>query len=156
MALVTDEVVSAVVGIRRGETTVDLLDAIALRDVGRSLSLLPHVLSQPKVTGVQIVMLLATQTLALAWGRAQRDGGWSTSQLSRGYIDYIRSTSAFTGRPWGEAAAVWSRAVSAWSGEELRRTLRLLLDADLALKDTRVSNEVQVLQSLIMGLAQPA
>jgi DNA polymerase-3 subunit delta len=57
------------------------------------------------------------------------------------------------GRPWGEAKSVWARAVERWSADDLRRGLRLLLEADVALKDTRVSSEEQVLLSLVLALS---
>ena len=70
-----EDAVAAVVGVRRGETQADLLDAVADRNVTRSLELIPHVLAQPKTTGVSIVMALSTQMLAISWGRARLDEG---------------------------------------------------------------------------------
>src|SRR5438045_3125296 len=46
-AVVDEEAVSAVVGVRRGETVGDLLDAVARRDAARAFGLVEHVLSQP-------------------------------------------------------------------------------------------------------------
>ena len=69
------DAVGDAVGIRRGETLADLLDRLAERDAAGSIELLPIVLAQPKNSAVFIVMALATQTLALAWARAQRDAG---------------------------------------------------------------------------------
>ncbi len=156
VAIIDDETVSAVVGVRRGETVTDLLDAIAMRDVPSCVSLVPFVLSQPKVTAVTIVMMLGTQTLALAWGRAKRDGGWSTGQLAREYMGYLKLTGGMVGRPWGEATSAWTRAVEKWRPDELQRALRLLLDADVAIKDTRVSNEEQIMMTLVLALAPSA
>jgi DNA polymerase III subunit delta len=155
VALIDEAAVSAVVGVRRGETLVDLLDAILMRDIDRALPLVAYVLSQPKVTAVQVVMMLGTQLLALAWGRAKRDAGWSSGQLAREYMGYLKQSSGLVGRPWGEAISVWNRAVEQWSSVELRRGVRMLLEADISLKDTRVSNEEQVMQSLVLALARP-
>ncbi len=154
--IIDDETVSAVVGVRRGETVVDLLDAIASRDVQRAMNVLPFVLAQPKVSAVQILMMLGTQTLALAWGRARRDGGANPGQLARDYAGYLKEAGGFVGRPWGEAMSAWSRAVDKWTADELRRALRLLLQADMAIKDSRVSNEEQIMLSLVLALGQPA
>lgn len=152
--VVTDAAVSAIVGVRRGETSVDLIDAVLMRDMPRAVALVPFVLAQPKVTAVQLVMLLSTQLLALAWGRAKRDGGWNSGQLEREYFGYLKqSGGGMVGRPWGEAKSVWARAVERWSADDLRRGLRLLLEADVALKDTRVSSEEQVLLSLVLALS---
>ncbi len=154
IAIIDDAVVSAVVGVRRGETVTDLLDAIAMRDVERSASLVRLVLSQPKTGAVPIVMMLGTQLLALAWGRAKRDGGWSTSQLSGQYMNgFLKQSSGMAGRPWGEAVTAWTRAVDRWSADELRRAIRLVYEADMALKDTRVSNEEQILMTLVLAMA---
>src|SRR5437773_4647352 len=71
--VIDEEAVAAIVGVQRGDTLGDLLDAIANRNATKSLELLPHVLLQPKTSAVTIVMALATQTLALACGRALRN-----------------------------------------------------------------------------------
>ncbi len=152
-AVIDDEAVSAVVGIRRGETVADLLDAVAMRDTPRAVMLLPYVMSQPKVTGVSLVMALATQTLAIAWGRARRDAGISASRLPSEYTRLLKSTGAFPGRPWGEAGGAWAKAVDQWNASELRAAIRSLQDTDVALKDTKVSHEEQVVLSLILALA---
>lgn len=155
--VVDDAAVSAVVGVRRGETPVDLLNAIAMRDSSLAVSLVPFVLSQPKVSAVTLVMMLGTQTLALQWGRAKRDGGCSAGQLDREYFTYLKQTGGgLVGRPWGEAKTVWVKAVERWTAAELRQALRLILDADVALKDTRISNEEQIMMTLVLALAKPA
>ena len=53
------DVVSAVVGVRRGETVTDLLDAVARHDAAAAVTLVGHVLGQPKVNAVQVVMMLS-------------------------------------------------------------------------------------------------
>ena len=150
---ITEEAISAVVGIRRGETMVDLLDAIGRRDVKTSLDLLSHVLSQPKTTAVQIVMLLTTQTVALAWGKAKLDEGVSTGRLQGEYFNLLRqSGSAYTGRPWGQAAAAWASAARLWDRSSLEHAFNALLTADVALKETRLSSEEQLLTTLILAM----
>jgi len=151
--MITEEAVTAVVGVRRGETITDLLDAISRRDVKRSLDLLGHVAGQPKTTGVQIVMLLATQTIALAWGRAKLDEGVAAGRLQGEYFSLLRqSGSAYTGRPWGTAAAVWASATHAWDRASLERAFSALLTADVGLKETRLSSEEQILTTLILAM----
>ncbi len=156
VVIVDDAAVSAVVGVKRGETVVDLLDAIAMRNSSRALSLTPFVLSQPKVSAVAVVMMLGTQMLAISWGRARRDAGTSTGQLARDYMGYLKQVGGMVGRPWGEATSAWTRAVDQWTADELRRAVRLLLDADIALKDTKVSNEEQIMLTLVLALARQA
>jgi len=147
-----EEDVSAVVGVRRGETHSDLLDAVADRNVSRALELIPHVLAQPKTTGVSIVMALSTQMLAISWGRARLDEGLSRARLAQEYFDLLRETGAFTGRPWGSATAVWARAAERWNRESLDRALDCLLEADVALKESRVSSEEQLIATVILRL----
>jgi DNA polymerase-3 subunit delta len=149
---IDEDDVAAIVGVRRGETQSDLLDAVAERNVVRALELIPHILSQPKTTAVSIVMALSTQMLAISWGRARLDEGLPRSRLNQEYFDLLRETGAFTGRPWGSATAVWTRAADRWSRESLDRALNSLLDTDIALKESRVSSEEQLLATLMLSL----
>jgi len=156
-AVIDEDAVAAIVGVRRGETLGDLLDAVARRDAARSLDLLPHVLLQPKTSAVTIIMALATQTLALAWARASRRGGASSSRIENDFYNLLKeSGSAYTGRSWGEAVRAWSRSLEAWSMEDLDAALTALLTADAALKESRLSSEEQLLESLILTLCVPA
>jgi DNA polymerase-3 subunit delta len=147
-----EDAVAAAVGVRRGETQADLLDAVADRSVSRALDLVPHVLAQPKTTAVSVVMALSTQMLAISWGRAKLDEGLPRARLSQEYFNLLKETGAFTGRPWGSAAAVWARAAERWSRESLDRALDSLLETDVALKESRVSSEEQWLASLLLSL----
>ena len=144
--------VAAIVGVRRGETQADLLDAVADRNVSRSLELIPHVLAQPKTTAVSVVMALSTQMLAISWGRARLDEGLSRARLAQEYFDLLKETGAFTGRSWGSATAVWARAAERWNREALDRALDSLLEADIALKESRVSSEEQLLATVVLSL----
>jgi DNA polymerase-3 subunit delta len=147
-----EDAVAAVVGVRRGETQSDLLDAVADRNAARALDLMPHVLAQAKTTGVSVVMALSTQMLAISWGRAKLDEGLPRARLSQEYFNLLKETGAFTGRPWGSATAVWTRAAERWSRQSLDRALDSLLEADVALKESRVSSEEQLLASLLLSL----
>ncbi|HST07049.1 MAG TPA: DNA polymerase III subunit delta [Gemmatimonadaceae bacterium] len=147
-----EEAVAAVVGVRRGETQSDLLDAVADRNAGRALELIPHVLAQPKTTGVSIVMALSTQMLAISWGRARLDEGVPRARLAQEYFELLRETGAFTGRPWGSATAVWARAAERWNRESLDHAVDALLEADIALKESRVSSEEQLLATVVLSL----
>jgi len=147
-----EDAVAAVVGVRRGETQADLLDAVAERNAPLALGLISHVLTQPKTTGVSIVMALSTQMLAISWGRARLDEGLSRARLAQEYFDLLKQTGAFTGRPWGSATAVWVRAAERWTRESLDRALDSLLEADVALKESRVSSEEQLLATVVLSL----
>jgi DNA polymerase-3 subunit delta len=151
-SLIGEEAVAAIVGVRRGETQADLLDAVADRNVNRALELVPHVLSQPKTTAVSVVMALSTQMLGIAWGRAKLDEGTPRARLGQEYFDLLRETGAFTGRSWGSASAMWARAAERWTREALDSALDSLLEADAALKESKVSSEEQLLASVILSI----
>ena len=146
------DAVSAVVGVRRGETVADLLDAVARHDAAAAVHLLPHVLNQPKMSGVVLVMMLSTQTFALAHGRARREAGVSTSRLPQEFFAFLKEAGGYPGRPWGEAASAWTKEVDGWSTRSCERALDLLLNADMALKDTTISDAEQTMTSLVLAL----
>lgn len=149
-------VIENVVGIRHGETSSDLLDAVAARDVSHAVALVGPVLALPKTTGVGLAMALATQTAALGWGAAQRAKGVPLNRLAKEYFDLLKRTGAFPGRPWGEATAAWTKYVPKWSVAEAESGLRAILRADETLKDTRASSEEQVLSTLVLELCTSA
>ncbi len=151
-AEITEAAVADVVGVRHGETLGDLLDRIAQRDAAGALALLPHILEQPKTTAVSILMVITVQTFALAWGEAaRRERGGRVD-----YYDFLKSGSnVFTGRPWGEAATSWAKYASKWDAASLDAALDLLLAADIALKETRLSSDDQLLSSLVLALCTP-
>jgi DNA polymerase-3 subunit delta len=149
---IDEDAVTAIVGVRRGETQADLLDAVADRNISRALELIPHVMAQPKTTAVSVVMALSTQMLAISWGRARLDEGLSRARLAQEYFDLLKETGAFTGRSWGSATAVWARAAERWTREALNRALDSLLEADVALKESRVSSEEQLLATVVLSL----
>jgi len=151
-AIIDVETVSAVVGIRRGETVTDLLDAVARQDAAAAVTLVAHVLGQPKVTAVQVVMMLSTQAFALAYGRARRDAGIPTNRLPQEFFAFLKDTGGYPGRPWGEAASAWTKVTEQWSAAACEKAILLLLEADMALKETTVSNAEQILMSLVLAL----
>lgn len=154
--VIDEGAVSAIVGVRRGETLGDLLDAVASRNAAVALELLPHVLLQPKTSAVTIVMALATQTLAMAWGRAKRDAGLAPYRLENEFYGLLKeSGSSYTGRSWGDAVRAWARALDAWTLADLDEALATLLATDAALKESRVSSDEQLLQSLVLTLCAP-
>jgi DNA polymerase III subunit delta len=150
--LIDEAAIEAVVGVTREETLGRLLDCIATRDAAGALAALPHVLAQPKTTAVSIVMALTTQTLALAYAMA------ANKRSSGDFFALLKETGAYPGRAWGEAVNAWVRAStpgSAWSLDALERGIKALLAADVALKESRVSDDEQLLVSLILDLCAP-
>lgn len=146
---IDEHAVADVVGVRRGETLGDLLDAVARRDADTALSLVDHVLSQPKASAVTTVFALSTQFLALGWGRAR---GLSAGALEREYWGLLKEGGAFPGRPWGEAVKAWAANAHRWTDAQIDDALQLLLEADAALKESRLSSDEQLVGSLVLGL----
>lgn len=149
---VDERAVADVVGVTPGETITDFLDALGERDLNRALPLVPLILSQPKMTGVSILMALSTQMLAIAWGQARLNEGVSKGTLAKEYFDLLKKSGAYPGRPWGSAATAWTKAAGNWQAEEVQRALESLLDADIALKESRVSSEEQLVSSVVLAM----
>jgi DNA polymerase-3 subunit delta len=84
-----------------------------------------------------------------------RDEGRSSSEVERGFFGLLKETGAMTGRPWGDAVSQWARTLDFWTGDELDHALAALLDADVALKESRVSSDDQVLMTLILSMCRP-
>lgn len=150
--VVDEAAVAAVVGVTPGETLGDFLDAIGEKDLKGALPLVTLILSQPKTTGVSVIMALSTQMLAIAWGQGRLSEGISRGALAKEYYDLLKKTSAFPGRPWGSAVSAWTKMVVNWKLEEVGRCLEVLLEADIALKESRVSNEEQLVSSVVLAI----
>lgn len=145
--VIDEDAVADVVGVRRGETLGDFLDRVASRNAAGALALLPHILSQPKTSAVSIVMALTTQMLAVGWG-ITRNG-------RADYFELLKSGKGpFIGRPWGEAARAWSDAERHWTDDAIDGALDALLAADIALKETRISSDAQLLATLVLTLCR--
>ena len=149
---IDEHAVAAIVGVRRGESLGALLDAVAAKDAGAALRLIPGVLQQPKTSAVSIVMNLTTQTLAMAYGAAARASGTPSRALFNEYMALLKESGAFPGRPWGEAVTAWARNTDRWTVSELDAALSALVTADAALKETRLSSDEQLLTTLVLTL----
>jgi DNA polymerase-3 subunit delta len=149
---IDERAVSDVVGVRRGESLGDLLDAVAAKDAAKALELIPVVVQLPKTTAVSIVMALTTQTLALGYAEAASASGVSPRGLFPELMGLLKETGAFPGRPWGEAVSAWAKYASRWSATEADVALTTLLATDAALKDTRISTPEQLLTTLVLAL----
>jgi DNA polymerase III subunit delta len=149
--------IEAIVGVRHGETLGDLLDLVAQRRSVDAIALLERVLAQPKTTGVSIVMALTTQTLAIGWLLAARERGLAQHRFESELFGLLKENpSSVAGRPWGEAVKAWVHALRHWDDAAIDRAVALLLAADAALKDTRISSEEQLLTSLLLAMTAGA
>lgn len=152
-APINEAAVSAVVGVRPGETMGDFLDAVARRDAKAALAMLPVVLQQPKANGVTTVMALTAQTLVIGWAQSARDRGTHPSRLNGDLFNLLKeSGSVFTGRSWSEFVATCARESERWSPRAIDDALDALLTADAMLKETRLSSDEQLLANLVLSL----
>jgi DNA polymerase-3 subunit delta len=150
---IDEAAVSAVVGIRPGETLGDFLDAVARRDAVGALGMLDTVMQQPKASAVTTVMALASQMFAIAWAQAARERGAHAGKLTQDLFSLLKETgSVFTGRSWGEFVSTCVRESERWSPAAIDVALDALLEADKTLKDSRVSSDEQVLATLVLLL----
>ena len=152
-AAINEAAVSAVVGVRPGETMGDFLDAVARRDAPKALGMIPTLLEQPKANAVTTVMALTSQTLVIGWAQAARARGTSPGRLSQDLFNLLKeSGSVFTGRSWGEFVSTCARASDTWTADAVDDALSALLETDSALKETRLSSDEQLLGTLVLRL----
>jgi DNA polymerase-3 subunit delta len=144
------DAVSAIVGVQPELTLSRLLDAVAERDVSAAMALITPVLTQAKTTGVFVVMALTTQMIALAIAHSR---GVTKARLANEYWAILKSGgSNLVGRPWGEAVSAWTKHSERWNAADLDYALATLLQADLALKGSKVSSEEQVLATALLTI----
>lgn len=154
---IDEAAISAVVGVRPGETMGDFLDAVARRDAKTALAMLGPVLQQPKANGVTMIMALTSQTLCIGWAQAARERGANTGKISGDLFNVLKTSgSVYTGRSWGEFVATCARESERWSARAVDVALEALFTADAALKETRLSSEEQVVGSLVLAMCGTA
>lgn len=149
------DAVRDVVGVRKGESLGDFLDCVAERDAPAALALVEHIIGLPKSGLVPVIMALAVQTMALGWARAARDRGLAAQRLESELFALLKETGAYPMRPWGEAVRCWARNHAKWDARSVAQGLDVLLTADRAAKDTRISSEEQLLASVVCALCAP-
>lgn len=153
--LVTLDQLTALLGVRHGETQADWCDAVLQDAPGRAASMLAPLLDQAGVTGVGLLTLLGTHLLGLGLARAQYDRGLRGAGLEKALFDAI-----LRARPsrldYRAAAARWSRAAEAWPLRRVAAAIDAARAADRRLKGTTLADERGVLLDLVMQLAYRA
>jgi DNA polymerase III subunit delta len=150
---ITRELVGELVGVRHGETLQDWVEAVLADQPGRALDLADRVLEQSGMSGVRMVTALGTGLVGLRLARAHYDKGSRGGALERLLISRFRQIRPFGLGDWKQVAGDWSRWVETWPGARLSAALRTTLEADMALKGTRVRDESGVLTDLVLRLA---
>jgi DNA polymerase-3 subunit delta len=149
---VTPDDVTSLVGVRRGETVVDLVDAAMERRAARAAELVEPVLEQAGMSGVKILSLLGTHLVGTAVARAERDRG--TARVEDVVFRQMQTVRPYGLRNWREEAARWSKWSLQWSAGDLARALRAALAADNALKTATVSDDRGIVTQLVLGFAK--
>jgi DNA polymerase-3 subunit delta len=156
--LVTDhpidlDTVGALVGVRFGETADDWRDAVLRDDTARAVKLIPRLLETPGVSGVKLVTALGTSLLMLRWARAtaEQERIRDAALASR-----IKSGLLFKGKynvgSYDLMARLLAQVMGRWALARLRAAIAAALDADIALKNTTISDEGGILTDLVLTL----
>jgi DNA polymerase-3 subunit delta len=145
--------VTALVGVRRGETVHDLVDAALDRQAARAAQLVEPVLEQAGMSGVKILTLIGTHLVGTALARAERDRGASGARLEDAVFRQLLAARPYGLRKYKDEAARWARWSGQWAATELSAALRAALAADRALKGTTVTDDRGVLMQLVLGFA---
>jgi len=148
---VTTSDVSALVGVRRGETLHDLVQAALERNIARAAGLVEPVLEQAGMSGVKMLSLLGTHLVGTAIARAERDRGTPPARLPDVLFRQTLAARPYGLRSYKEEAANWTKWSGLWTARELRLALRAALAADNALKTATVSDDRGIVMQLILG-----
>jgi DNA polymerase III subunit delta len=143
--------VSALLGVRRGETPTDWCAAVLNDETARAAVILPHLLAQTGISGVGLVTQLGTQLLGLGLTRSQYERGLRGGPLQRAVFEAI-----LRARPprldYKGSAEHWSRLAERWPLPRIDTAIAATLGADRRLKSTTLADEQGVLLDLVMQL----
>lgn len=143
--------VTALVGVRRGETVYDLVEAALERRAARAAQLVEPVLDLAGMSGVKIVTLLGTHLVGTALARAERESG--IGRLEDTVLQHLLAARPYGLRGYKDEAARWARWSALWTAAELSAALRAALAADRALKGTTVTDDRGIVTQLVLGFA---
>jgi DNA polymerase-3 subunit delta len=146
--------VTRLVGVRRGETLHDWVDAVLHRDVRRALELLDVVLERSGSGGVQLLMTLGTGLIGTRLARALADGGVPWARLPGELKQRLRAARPARLRDWNLECATWTAAARRWAGDELDTAIALAAAADRQLKSTTISDERGILTSMLLSFPE--
>lgn len=145
--------VTSLVGVRRGETLYDLIEAAMQRQAARAAQLVGPVLEQAGMSGVKILSLLGTHLVGTAMARVERDRVPNPARLPDVVFRQLLAARPYGLRGYKEEAANWTQWSELWSTVELRAALRAALAADVALKTATVSDDRGIVTQLVLGFA---
>ena len=144
--------VEEMVGVRRGETIYDLVDAVTGRRFGEAAGMVRHLLEAPGTSGVRLVMTLATAMTGLALARALLDNGGSAGSVAQELKGQMFSARPFGLRSYDDEARRWANDAKAWSMASVDDGLAQLLRADKRLKNTTLGGDAEIVSEAILGM----
>lgn len=144
--------VGDIVGIRHGETLEDWIEAVLGGDPARAVALGGRVIEQSGMSGVKMVTTLGTALVGLRLARAHYDKGSRGGALERVLFDRLRQVRPFGIGDWKATTRKWSRWAETWPATRLRGAIRATLEADRALKGTRITDEAGLIAQLGLEL----
>lgn len=146
------EQVGDLVGIRHGETLEDWVQAVLGDDPIRAIAVGEKVEGQAGMSGVKMVTALGTALIGVRLARAHYDKGSRGGALERVLFDRLRQVRPFGIGEWKATVKNWTRWAETWPATRLRPAISATLQADQALKGTRISDEAAVIADLTLRL----
>jgi DNA polymerase III subunit delta len=146
------EAVAAQVGVRRGETLISWRDLVLGGSAAASLPLVGPVLEQAGMSGVKMVSALGTALIGLRLARPYYERGIRDRALAQKIMGNLLSIRPFGLGDWRAESDKWAKWAPVWPLPRIRSALRATLEADTALKNTRISDERGVVTDLVLQL----
>src|SRR2546426_361552 len=117
----TRDEVAALVGVRRGETLQDFVDAALERRAADAARLVEPVLEQAGMSGVRMLSALGTALVGTALARAELDGdARRRDRLEGALLSHLRTARPYGLGSWEQTALRWARWAELWTRPELR------------------------------------
>jgi DNA polymerase III delta subunit len=149
----TVEDIADLVGVRRGETVYDFVDAVTGRRFPVAAGMVQHLVGSPGNSGVRLVSALAAALAGVALARAHLDDGVGETAVPERVVRVLQDVRPPGLRVWHEEARRWTRDAARWRGEELDAALAELLAADRRLKGTALGGDGEIVAEAVLALA---
>jgi DNA polymerase-3 subunit delta len=144
--------VEDMVGIRRGETMFDFMDAVTAREFGKATDMVRHLLEAPGTSGVRLVMALATALTGVALARALLDNGSAPGAAAQELKGQMFSSRPFGLRGYDEEARRWAGDAKKWTMKSVDAALAHLLRADKRLKNTTLGGDIEIVTEALLAM----
>ena len=146
------ERVGEIVGVRQGETLDDWVEGVLLDRTAHAVSLIDRLLEQSGMNGVKMATALGSALIGVQLARSKYDRGRQGGSLESDLISSLRAVRPFGISDWKAATKLWSRAAARWPAPRLRLAVRALVQADMALKGTRIAEDAGTMTDLVLRL----